>query len=326
MRYIIYGAGGIGGGIGAQLFRHGHQVILICRGAHLAAIQRRGLTLKTPRESLTLKIPAVGDPSQIGFRDKDVVLLSMKSQDTEQALRALGQAADDTLPIVCAQNGVENERMAARRFRRVYGMFVWMPTTHLEPGVVLNHAVPVGGILDAGRYPSGVDELVDRVTADLTQSGFSAQPVPDIMRWKYTKLLGNIRNALQAACGLDVPATEFAQAARAETRACYEAAGIDFVPEEEMQARVHAQIKLVDVEGYPRAGGSSWQSLKRGLSTSEADYLNGEIVLMGRRHGVPTPYNRVLQRVANHMAVTGQAPGSYSIGELQKMVDREHTT
>ena len=121
------------------------------------------------------------------------------------------------------------------------------------------------------------------------------------------------------------PPQEFAQAARAETRACYEAAGIAFVPEEEMQAR-HAQIKLVDVEGYPRTGGSSWQSLKRGLSTSEADYLNGEIVLLGRQHGVPTPYNRVLQRVANHMAATGQAPGSYRIEELQKMVDREHTT
>ena len=74
MRYIIYGAGGIGGGIGAQLFRHGHQVILICRGTHLATVQRRGLTLKTPQESLTLKIPAVGDPAEIEFRDKDVVL------------------------------------------------------------------------------------------------------------------------------------------------------------------------------------------------------------------------------------------------------------
>ena len=105
MRYIIYGAGGIGGGIGAQLFQQGHQVILVCRGAHLATIQRRGLTLKTPRESVTLKIPAVGDPSQIDFRDKDVVLLSMKSQDTEQALRALCQAADDTLPVVCAKTG-----------------------------------------------------------------------------------------------------------------------------------------------------------------------------------------------------------------------------
>ena len=325
MRYIIYGAGGIGGGIGAQLFQHGHQVILICRGEHLATIQRRGLTLKTPHKSLTLKIPAVGHPSQISFHDQDVVLLSMKSQDTEQALCDLYQAADDTLPVVCVQNGVDNERMAARRFRHVYGMVVWMPGTYLEPGVVLNHAVPVGGVLDAGRYPSGVDELITQVTADLTQSGFSAQPEPDIMRWKYTKLLGNIRNALQAACGLDARSTQFGRAVRAETRACYAAAGIAFAPEEELQARVRSQLKLVEIEGQPRSGGSSWQSLQRGLPTIEADFLNGEVVLLGRQHGVPTPYNRVLQRVANHMAVTGQAPGSYSVEELQKLVDEEHT-
>ncbi len=323
MRYIIYGAGGIGGGIGAQLFQHGHQVILICRGDHLAAIQRQGLTLKTPHGSPTLNIPAVGHPSQIRFRDHDIVLLSMKSQDTEQALRDLYQVANDTLPVVCAQNGVDNERMAARRFQHVYGMVVWMPGTYLEPGVVLNHAVPVGGILDAGRYPSGVDELITQVTADLTQSGFSAHPESDIMRWKYTKLLSNIRNALQAVCGVDARSTEFGRAVRAETRACYEAAGIAFAPEEEFQTRVRTQLKLAEIEGQVRQGGSSWQSLKRGLATIETDFLNGEIVLLGQLHGVPTPYNRVLQRVANHMAALGKAPGSYSVEELQKLVEAE---
>jgi 2-dehydropantoate 2-reductase len=215
--------------------------------------------------------------------------------------------------------------MAARRFARVYGMVVWMPGTYLEPGVVLNHATPVGGILDAGCYPNGVDPLITQVTADISQSGFSAKPEPDIMRWKYTKLLANIRNALQAACGLEVKAREFVRALRAETQACYEAAGIAFAPEDELQERVRTQIKLVDIAGHPRTGGSSWQSLKRGLPTIEADFLNGEIVLLGRQHGVPTPYNRVLQTVASHMASSGQQPGSYTIEELQKMVDKERT-
>lgn len=323
MRYIIYGAGAIGGGIGGQLFRHGHQVVLICRGDHLDTIQRRGLALKTPHESLRLNIPAVGHPSRLSFGEHDVVLLCMKSQDTEQALRDLYQAAGDTLPVVCAQNGVDNERMAARRFRHVYGMVVWMPGTSLEPGLVLNHAVPVGGILDAGRYPGGVDERITQVTAALSHSGFSARPEPDIMRWKYTKLLSNVQNALQAACGLEARATDFGRAVRAETRACYEAAGIAFAPEAELRMRVRSQIRLVDIEGCPRGGGSSWQSLKRGLPTIEADFLNGEIVLLGHQHGVPTPYNRVLQRIANHMAATGQAPGSYRVEELQKLVDAE---
>ena len=322
MRYIIYGAGGIGGGIGARLSQHGHDVVLICRGEHLSAIQRRGLSFKAPGETLQLSISAVGHPAEISFSDQDVVLLTMKSQDTEQALRDLYQAAGDTLPVVCAQNGVDNERMAARRFARVYGMVVWMPGTYLEPGLVLNHATPVGGILDAGCYPSGVDACIRQVTADLSQSGFSALPDPDIMRWKYTKLLANIRNALQAACGLEVQAKEFVRALRAETKACYRAAGIRFAPEEELQQRVREQIRLVDIEGHPRTGGSSWQSLKRGLSSIEADFLNGEIVLLGKLHGIPTPYNAVLQRVANHMAATAQQPGGLTIEDLQQMVER----
>jgi 2-dehydropantoate 2-reductase len=321
MRYIIYGAGGIGGGIGARLFQHGHEVVLICRGEHLSAIQRQGLTLKTPEDTLQQKVSAVGHPSEISFTDQDVVILTMKSQDTEQALRDLYQASNSDLPIVCGQNGVDNERMAARRFPRVYGMVVWMPGTYLEPGMVLNHATPVGGILDAGCYPNGVDALITQVTADISQSGFSAKPEPNIMRWKYTKLLANIRNALQAACGLEVKAQDFVRALRAETKACYEAAGIEFAPEDELQERVRTQIKLVDIEGYPRTGGSSWQSLKRGLPTIEADFLNGEIVLLGRQRGIPTPYNHVLQNVANQMASSGQQPGSFSIEQLQRMVD-----
>lgn len=323
MRYIIYGAGGIGGGIGARLFQHGHEVVLICRGAHLSAIQRQGLTLKTPGDILHQKIPAVGHPSEISFTSQDVVLLTMKSQDTEQALRDLYQAGSSDLPVVCAQNGVDNERMAARRITRVYGMVVWMPGTYLEPGVILNHATPVGGILDAGCYPSGVDSLITQVTADIDQSGFSAKPEPDIMRWKYTKLLSNIRNALQAACGLEVRARDFLRALKTETLACYEAAGIASAPEDELQKRVRTQIRLVDIDGHPREGGSSWQSLKRGLPTIEADYLNGEIVLLGRQYGIPTPYNRVLQNVANHMASSGQQPGSFSIEQLQQIADRE---
>lgn len=321
MRYIIYGAGGIGGGIGARLFQHGHDVVLICRGEHLTTIQRHGLTFKAPNETLQLTIPAAGHPAEISFTDQDVALLTMKSQDTEQALRDLYQAADSNLPVVCAQNGVDNERMAARRFRQVYGMVVWMPGTYLEPGVVLNHATPVDGILDAGCYPTGVDTVISQVTADLTQSGFSATAEPDIMRWKYAKLLGNIRNALQAACGLEVQAREFARALRAETKACYKAAGIGFAPEKELQERVRKQLTLVDIEGHPRTGGSSWQSLKRGLPTIEADFLNGEIVLLGKLHGIPTPYNCVLQQVANQMAATGRPPGSFTIEDLQQMVE-----
>ena len=321
MRYIIYGAGGIGGAIGARLFQHRHEVLLICRGEHLQAIQSKGLTLKTPVETLSLTIRAVSHPEEITFTPDDVVLLTMKSQDTEMALRDLERAGGRDLAVICGQNGVDNERLAIRRFARVYGMVVWMPATYLEPGLVLNHAEPIGGILDAGRYPNGVDPLITQVTQDLTTCGFSAVPDHNIMRWKYTKLLSNIRNAFQAACGFATRSRKFIRALRAEALACYQAAGIEFVPEDELRARVRSQIKLADIEGHPRTGGSSWQSLMRGLSTIEADFLNGEIVMLGRLHGIPTPCNALLQRTVNDMAYTGQKPGSIAVTDLERQLD-----
>jgi 2-dehydropantoate 2-reductase len=78
-RYIIYGAGAVGGVIGARLFQHGHDVAPIARGQHLEAVRAHGLTLQTPDETVTLPIPAVAHPSELRFTADDVVFLTMKT-------------------------------------------------------------------------------------------------------------------------------------------------------------------------------------------------------------------------------------------------------
>src|SRR5690606_38667902 len=116
------------------------------------------------------------------------VILAMKTQDTEAALTGLALVAPPSIPIVCAQNGVENERLALRRFQNVYAQAVMLPATHLEPGVVqANSGSAITGILDTGRYPSGTDAFVEAFTADLEASGFSSKPDPAVMRKKYAK-------------------------------------------------------------------------------------------------------------------------------------------
>ena len=67
------------------------------------------------------------------------------------------------------------------------------------------------------------------------------------------------------------------------------------------------------------AGGSSWQSLARGAGSIEADSLNGEVALEGALHGVPTPVNALLQRLATRAAAEGAAPGSWSLEELSAL-------
>ena len=83
MRYIVIGAGAIGGTIGGRLSVGGHEVVLVARGAHLDALRARGLSLATPDGTSTLDIPAVGGPGELGLREDDVLLLATKTQDAE---------------------------------------------------------------------------------------------------------------------------------------------------------------------------------------------------------------------------------------------------
>src|SRR5262249_55119187 len=128
MRFVIYGAGAIGGSVGARLAEAGFEVVLIARGRHLDAIQRDGLTFQTSMRRLVLRLPAAQDPAELGVGDPDdVVLLATKSQDTAGALAQLRRAGASHVPIVCLQNGVENERLALRVMDVVYGGVVMLP-------------------------------------------------------------------------------------------------------------------------------------------------------------------------------------------------------
>jgi 2-dehydropantoate 2-reductase len=323
MRFVIYGAGAIGGVIGGRLFEHGHDVVLIARGEHGRAIARRGLRVESANAETTLRIPVVGHPAEVGIEAGDFVVLAMKSQDTVDALRALASSAPPEVPVVCAQNGVTNERAALRRFANVYGVCVMLPATFLEPGVVQANSTPVTGLLDVGRYPAGADGTARVITEALANSTFSSISVPDIMRWKYTKLLRNLGNAAEALCGDCPEVDEIDERAKREAEACLRAAGIDFASDEEDRARRADLMRLLPIGGRPRAGGSSWQSLARATGSIEADYLNGEIVLLGRLHDVPTPVNLLLQREAARAAREGLAPGSLRVDELIQMVSAD---
>jgi len=158
-RYIVIGAGAVGGTIGGCLFQAGHDVVLVARGPHLDALRAHGLRLATPLGTQTLRMPAVAGPADLELRDGDVLILSTKGQDTVDVLQQwawqpvpdTGEAAAGLLPVVCAQNGVANEGIALRRFRHVYGMCVWLPATHLQPGVVESQGIPRAGSMRSRR-------------------------------------------------------------------------------------------------------------------------------------------------------------------------------
>lgn len=317
MRIVVFGAGAIGGVIGGRLFEHGHDVVLIARGSHGEAMRADGLRLESPAGTSVLPVPVVSVPSDVDWREDDVVVLAMKSQDTRAALVSLASVVSQELPVVCAQNGVENERAALRLFQNVYGICVMLPATHLEPGVVQAQSAPISGLLDIGRWPAASDELAQNIAGSLRASTFDSVAREDVARWKYGKLLMNLGNAVEALCGRHSEAgREVASAARREGVECLEKAGIGFVDRAEDAERRGNLLQSLPIAGREREGGSSWQSLARSSGTIEADYLNGEIALLGRLHGVPTPVNVGLQRLANEFAHERRRPGSMPEAEL----------
>ena len=94
-----------------------------------------------------------------------------------------------------------------------------------------------------------------------------------------------------------------------------DAAGIDHVSEEDDRARRGDVLRIVPIDQRRRPGGSTFQSLARG-STVEVDYLNGEIVLLGRLHDVPTPVNELLQHATHRAVAERTAPRTIPASDL----------
>ncbi len=289
---------------------------LIARGAHLSRLQADGLQLESPDGIDTLRIPTVGAPAHIEWQAGDAVLLAVKSHQTDQALGALARAAPPETPVVCVQNGISNEPAVLRIFSNVQAVWVACPTSHLEPGVVQAWSSPTTGLLDVGRYPSGVDDITEEVCDGFRSATFSSLAVAGIERWKRRKLLSNLGNAIDAVCGLSRRGGRLAQLIDQEGDAVMAAAGLDVASSEEDRARRGDLLRLGPIQDRQRGGGSSWQSLERGVGNIETDYLTGEIVLLGRLHGVPTPANQLLQRLSREMAAGRQPPGSVSEDEV----------
>jgi 2-dehydropantoate 2-reductase len=335
MRYVVYGAGAVGGTIAARLFEAGHEMILIARGAHLEALKSGGLSYSDPTGSRVLPIPAVGHPAAVEWRGGEVTMLAMKSQATEDALRDLVAVAPQSIAVVCAQNGVANERAALRRFPNVYGMCVMMPASHLEPGAVDADSFPIVGVLDLGRYREGTDDVARQIASDLSASGFRSDADPSVMRWKYEKMLLNLTTAVRAMCGQEAVDCEedarlrgiLAERLRREALACFEREGVALPTPEERSARWDGALTPRPITGRPKVAGSAWQSLARRTGTIETDYINGEITLLGRLHGIPTPVNELVQRRANDLARLSSPPGSLPLKDLVAAAgaDRPHS-
>jgi len=339
MRFIVYGTGAVGGTIAARLSHAGLPVVCIARGEHLREMRKNGLILHTPEQVITAHPDLVEHPRDIQFTDEDIVLLCMKSQHTEAALQDLHSVAGNDVPVVCVQNGVVNERLTSMLFSRVYACVVVVPALYQQPGVVACHASGRSGILDIGWYScttqDKADPILDSLTKALERAGFGSRATPDIMAWKYAKLTTNLGNIIQAAVKRpstndEVDRQSWRDASRglstqlhSEARACFAAAGIDCLTQEDINARCEEEAvnMRANIAGIDRIGGSTLQSMLRGTGNIETDHLNGEIVILGKRYNIPTPANAVMQNIGREMMEKKLDIGHYSIEEILQRIE-----
>lgn len=318
MRVVVVGIGAVGGTIAAGLSLAGIEVAGVARGAQLAAIRANGLRLRSGDGTWVAHFPCFGDPAELGLGADDLVVLTVKSQDSAVALSQLKAAGMADQPLFCAQNGVANEALCARSFPNVHAVTVMMPTDYVEPGEVVVYGWPRWGIFDLGRWPAGCDGADETLAEVLNAANFAAFPSPEVMASKYGKLLINLQNIVDAAIGRTDLSRRVRPLLEAEGVAVLCAAGIPWQDVGASDPRRETLMKIGTVEGVKRAGGSTVQSLARKAGSVETDYLNGEIVMLGARHGVPTPLNAWFCRLADRMVREGIAPGAVDPNEVER--------
>jgi 2-dehydropantoate 2-reductase len=312
LRVLSFGAGAIGTYIGGSLALKGHRVVFLERPEVAAELQQRGLRLRLNGKELELSAPkiVVSIEEALALGRFDVALFALKSFDTQAGLAPLLALRQAMPPVLCLQNGVENEAAIAAALGNgnVIAATVTSAIGRRAAGDIELERLRGMGV--AGGHP-----LSTRLARALDAAGLNARLFPDADSMKWSKMLTNLlSNATSAILGM-TPAEVFAHPGlyRLEIAQLREALAV-------MRAQQLAVVNLpatpvrllafgvrrllprlsrpliAKAVGGGRGGKmpSFYIDLHSGRGQSEVDYLNGAVVRYGDRLGIPTPANRLL--------------------------------
>jgi 2-dehydropantoate 2-reductase len=317
MRIAVIGAGAIGSVVGGLLARAGEDVTVIGRRPHVDAVNRNGLRIDGVVGTMQVRVSAV---ERLDFVP-DLALLTMKTQSVAAAAREIRPFVAG-VPVVTMQNGVRSDELVADVLGKedVLSCVVVLGATFLEPGSV---TYTTQGVLVLGAPFGSIDEQTRSVAATLNKA-IPTHLSANIAGAHWTKLIVNENNALPAVTGLSIQEVNQRPALRElsvllmkEAAATIAAAGIKLaslpgLPKTALRTMLSLPtpvasrlLKLLSRSlGEAPALGSTLQSVRRG-ETTEIDYLNGEIVVLGKRIGRPTPYNAAVVKLVHQVEATG---------------------
>lgn len=310
-RFIIYGAGAIGSVFGGMLGRAGHQVILVGRGPHMAAVREKGLVMDGLLGNYLVKdIETHTDLSDItATLPVDAVFISVKSNGTADAVRDLsrsGQVGDETL-VVSLQNGLGNLEQIRDAFGpdRSLGGRVIFGAQVVEPGhvqvSVWADKVLIGGP-DGGHHPWAAlpeEVIASRSLAQtLTMSGIETEFDSNIEAALWGKVLYNVGlNPLSAL--LEVPYGELGKEESARALLVELMMEAFSVASREVTLPWKSADEYLDLfftkllPSTESHHSSMLQDLEKGRET-EIDAINGQVIQRAERPGLAVPVNRVI--------------------------------
>jgi 2-dehydropantoate 2-reductase len=333
MRFVMVGAGAIGTAMGGYLSLAGFPSILISRPSHATAIAQRGLTLNTAKGVLHPEVAPLTSVRDVEWTNDDVIFLTCKSQHTRDLLHDL-TSAPKTLPVFCFQNGVRNEEWAAETFTQVYAGLVQISATFSAPGVVEHTR---NDVLAIGKYPEGLDGVTTAVGAALEKAGFRMTYYEKAMPRKWGKLLVNLNNGLYALIDTwlqlaytDESLRTFLAATMQEGLDAIRANGIEIemgpgepVAEEFVRQMAAGGFGYPDPMSLPperRTYPSTWQDVRMRRETTEVEHFNGEIIRLGQKVGMPTPYNTALLEMMRELLRKNAMPGLFTLDDVLQRV------
>jgi 2-dehydropantoate 2-reductase len=323
MNIAIIGAGAIGCVTGALLSGKGYDVTLVGREDQVSAINRSGLFIDGAPHGGPYNIPA---RTRLEFAP-DVLILAVKTQDVTDACGECAPFAKDAA-IITMQNGVRADSLAAEVLGgdRIVSAVVMFGATYIEPGRVL-YNFPASGLILGMAYPraAGDGGRYLELAREVFSGAFETELSDDIHGTHWTKLILNLSNALSGVLGVslqeafgDERVCRLGVTIMEEAHGAIKAAGIKLtglpgLPLEKLESLLYAPPEIsAGIYGGIMRGlskeplpGSVLQSIRRGRK-SEVDYLNGEIVALGRAHGSAAPLNEKLTALVKEVERTGR--------------------
>lgn len=320
MKACIYGAGAIGGWIGAGLARVGVSLSVVARGATLQALQTHGLRIEQGGEQHSLPVQASASPAELGVQD--LVVIAVKAPALVEVARQIAPLIGPDTVVLTAMNGVPwwflqgfggglsgtrlqsvdptGEITAAIPAAQVLGCVVHASCSLNGPGHVKHH---FGNGLIIGEPAGGLSPRTEALLALLLKAGFQASASAQIQRDVWYKLWGNMTvNPVSALTGAttdlilgDPQVRDFISAVMREAKAIGEHIGIPI--DQQPEDRHQVTLKLGAFKT------SMLQDVEARRSV-ELDALVGAVRELGQLRGVATPFTDALLGLARLQAQT----------------------